>query len=120
MTPLIDLTFLLLIVFMITVPLMEYGVDVSPPELNAAPLPEDKSVYVTLNNKGQIVFFKKIVSPEELVLKLSELLKQRDKVSILLRADGTRPYSEVISTIKAIKKAGAKNISLITQGESEN
>ena len=120
MTPLIDLTFLLLIVFMITVPLMEYGVDVSPPELNAAPLPENNSEYITLNNKGQIIFSKKVVSPDELTLKLSEQLKYRKKLSILFRADGARPYSEVINTIKAIKKAGIIDISLVTQGESEN
>ena len=56
MTPLIDLTFLLLIVFMITVPLLEYGVNVSPPELNATPLPEEDNIYVNLNSYGQIVF----------------------------------------------------------------
>ena len=42
MTPLIDLTFLLLIIFMITAPLLEYGVDVSPPEMDASPLTEKR------------------------------------------------------------------------------
>ena len=118
MTPLIDLTFLLLIVFMITVPLMEYGVNVSPPELNATPLPEENNLYINLNNSGQIVFSKQILQPNELTLKLETLLKSRSKISILLRADGSRPYSEVMNTIKAIKAAGIKDISLVTQGES--
>jgi biopolymer transport protein TolR len=118
MTPLIDLTFLLLIVFMITVPLMEYGVNISPPELNAHPLPEDNSIYVNLDNRGQIILSKKILSPDELTLRLKALLKSRDKISILLRADGSRPYSEVISTVKAIKAAGVKDISLVTQSEA--
>ena len=119
MTPLIDLTFLLLIVFMITVPLMEYGVDVSPPEFNATPLPEDNSIYINLNNSGQIVLSKNIISPNELTLKLKTLLKSKDKISVMLRADGSRPYSEVMTTIKAIKAAGVKNISLVTQSESQ-
>ena len=118
MTPLIDLTFLLLIVFMITVPLMEYGVNVSPPELNATPLPEDNSIYITLNNSGQIVLSKQILQPDELTLRLGALLKSRAKISVLLRADGSRPYSEVMSTIKAIKAAGVKSVSLVTQSES--
>ena len=41
-TPLLDLTFLLLIAFMLTMPLMEYGTSVNPPEMNAKPLPEQQ------------------------------------------------------------------------------
>ena len=118
MTPLIDLTFLLLIVFMITVPLMEYGVNVSPPELNATPLSEESSIYINLNNSGQIVLSKQVLQPNELTLKLEALLKSKPEITVLLRADGSRPYSEVMSTIKAIKAAGIKDISLVTQGES--
>ena len=118
MTPLIDLTFLLLIVFMITVPLMEYGVNVSPPELNAVPLPENDSIYVNLNKSGQVVLSKQILQSDELTLKLKALLKNRGKINVLLRADGSRPYSEVMNTIKAIKAAGVRNISLVTQSES--
>jgi biopolymer transport protein TolR len=118
MTPLIDLTFLLLIVFMITVPLMEYGVNVSPPELNAVPLPENDSIYVNLNKSGQVVLSKQTLQSDELTLKLKALLKNRGKINVLLRADGSRPYSEVMNTIKAIKAAGVKDISLVTQSES--
>jgi len=118
MTPLIDLTFLLLIVFMITVPLMEYGVNVSPPELNATPLPEENSIYVNLNNNGQIVLSKEILEPKALTLRLESLLKSKGKSTVLLRADGSRPYSEVMNTIKAVKAAGVKEISLVTQSES--
>ena len=118
MTPLIDLTFLLLIVFMITVPLMEYGTNVSPPELNAAPLPEDNNIYINLNNNGQIVLSDEVLQPNELILRLETLLKSSDKSNVSLRADGSRPYSEVMNTIKAVKAAGVKNISLVTQSES--
>ena len=118
MTPLIDLTFLLLIVFMITVPLMEYGVNVSPPELNAAPLPEKNNIYVNLDNSGQIVFSKHILLPDELTTRLKAILNSKKKISVLLRADGSRPYSEVINVMKAIKAAGIQDISLVTQSES--
>jgi len=120
MTPLIDLTFLLLIVFMITVPLMEYGVNVSPPELNATAIKEEDSTYIDLNSNGQIVFSKQILTQAELTSKLKSLLKSNGKISILLRADGSRPYNEVMSTMKAIKAAGIKEISLVTQAEKNN
>ena len=117
MTPLIDLTFLLLIVFMITVPLMEYGVDVSPPEMNANPIPGKNSFNIDINNRGNIVFKGQHLSSIELSDRLKSILSTRQDVTILLRADGSIPYEKVIEVMKIIKNAGIKNISLITQAE---
>ena len=120
MTPLIDLTFLLLIVFMITVPLMEYGVDVSPPELNAAPIPEKDNTYnIDLTSNGQITLNKQVLEPEELTERLKSILMSKTNITVLLRADGTRSYNEVMSVMKAIKNSGVKDISLVTQSESQ-
>ena len=52
MTPLIDLTFLLLIVFMISMPMMEYSTDVAVPQMNSQALPEDNAKFVTLKPGG--------------------------------------------------------------------
>jgi biopolymer transport protein ExbD len=117
MTPLIDLTFLLLITFMITVPLMEYGVNVNPPEMNAEKLPEENFKVVNLDKNGKINFDKKAYSLNELS---GELLRQKNlnsKLSLLLRADGDRQYKEVMEIMKIAKSAGIKEISLITQAE---
>ena len=62
-TPLLDLTFLLLIVFMITMPLMEYGTNISPPEMNSDKLPEDNFKSVTLTKNGTIEFDKEVRKP---------------------------------------------------------
>ena len=120
MTPLIDLTFLLLIIFMITTPLLEYGLDVSPPEsTNTISISEDdNNKIVTLNEVGKIVFNKRTLNNEELILELQAMQKIDPKVNVLLRADGDRPYKEVIKVMDAIKSAGIKNISLITQAET--
>ena len=118
MTPLIDLTFLLLIVFMITVPLMEYSVDVSPPEMNANPIPDKNSFSVDINNHGNIVFKGQQLSPVELTDRLKSILSTRKDVTILLRADGAISYEKVIEVMKTIKNSGVKNISLVTEAES--
>lgn len=118
MTPLIDLTFLLLIIFMITAPLLEYGLDVSPPEMDAEPLPDEESRVVNLNKRGEIVFDKQPLSPDELTLKLEALSKVHQNLTVMVRADGDRPYREVMSLMKAVKKSGITNISLVTQAEN--
>ncbi len=89
MTPLIDLTFLLLIVFMITVPLMEYNIDVSPPEMNAKPLPNQNNIFVNLNKNNQITIQDKPVSKIELNRKLTDILYAKPDTTIFLRADGS-------------------------------
>jgi len=118
MTPLIDLTFLLLIIFMITAPLLEYGVDVSPPEMNAETLDEEDSQVVNLNNRGEIVFDKNIVTSEELTARLGALFLQKKDMTVLVRADGDRPYREVMAVMKAVKNSGISKISLVTIAEA--
>ena len=117
MTPLIDLTFLLLIVFMITVPLMEYSVDVSPPEMNASPLPENNTFNVAVNSRGEIFLKDSIVTPDDLDARLKAAINNRHNLTVLLKADGSISYNRVIEVMKIIKDAGVKKISLVTQAE---
>ncbi len=119
MTPLIDLTFLLLIIFMITAPLLEKGINVSPPELNADELPKEDTCLVNLNKLGEIVYEKQVVKGDELVALLKGMYSANPKLTVLFRADGLRKYNEVINVMKIIKKTGIKNISLVTQAESK-
>ena len=116
-TPLLDLTFLLLIVFMITMPLMEYGTSVNPPEMNANPLPPENFKSVTLTAAGGIDYDKHTVSRDELMARLRDLKAASPKTVLLLRCDGTRPYSDVIDLMRDIRNSGFTNISLVTQAE---
>lgn len=117
MTPLIDLTFLLLITFMITVPLMEYGVNVNPPEMNAEKLPDDNFKVINLDKTGKIQFDKKNYKLNELKDELIRIKILNNKISLLIRADGDRQYKEVMELMKIAKEAGIKEISLVTQAE---
>jgi biopolymer transport protein ExbD len=118
MTPLIDLTFLLLIIFMITAPLMEYGMDVSPPQMNAEKLPEDNTKTVNMDKSGQLILDNRPVSEEELLNQLQLLQQSSPKTVLLVRADGSRPYSDIIKLMKTIKNSGFINISLVTSAEA--
>lgn len=118
MTPLIDLTFLLLIIFMITMPLMQNGINVSPPEMDASEIViDDNSLTVDLNNNGEIVIDKIEFTEETLITKLKGLYSVKSDMNIYIRGDGGRPYREVIELMKKVKKCGFKNINLITVAE---
>jgi len=117
-TPLLDLTFLLLIAFMITMPLMEYGTSVNPPEMNAQVLPPENFKSVTLTKDGALDYERKLVSREELLAHLRDLKSSAPKTILLVRADGSRSYNDVIALMKDIKNSGFTNISLVTQAEN--
>ncbi len=117
-TPLLDLAFLLLLVFMITMPLLEYGVNVSPPKANMDPLPEKKDhKVINIDNKGKIEFQKRMVTYSQLIEDLKSLKSMDEKLSVLVRADGERPYKEVIEVMKCVRGAGITSVSLVTQAE---
>jgi len=117
LTNLIDVAFTLLIVFMITIPLVEYNVNVSPPEMNAQPIEDKDSVYVNLNSKNQVFFQDQPVSRDELQEKIDSSVTAKPNSTVFLRADGICSYNQVMDVMKIIKGAGAKNISLITLKE---
>ena len=116
-TPLLDLTFLLLIAFMLTMPLMEYGTSVNPPEMNAKPLPEQKFRSVTIASDGSLAYQKETVTRETLISRLRELKTSEPETVVLLRCDGGRAYGEVIELMRDIKNSGFTKISLVTQAE---
>ena len=119
MTPLLDLTFLLLIVFMISMPLMEYGTKIEPPAMNSDELPLDNIKSVSITEAGTIMFGNQAVTKEELVEKLKALKSTDPKMNLLLRADGSRKYNDVISLMALIRSAGFADVTLVTQAEDK-
>ena len=114
-TPLLDLTFMLLIVFMITTPLMENGIDVTPPTMNADKINTEKVTRnLTITRDGILTYEKQPITPAELLKTLQTLLASSPDAVLLLRADGSRSYSEVIEVMKTIRESGFKNVQLVT------
>ena len=120
-TPLMDTVFFLLIIFMITAPLLEYSIDVSPPKMEAAEIKADDYTKVIHVTKDKVIQFerKKNISMNDLLERLRELKQSRDskKYKFYLRADRELRYGDVIDVFKTIKKAGFADISLVTEAE---
>ena len=119
-TPLLDLTFMLLIVFMITTPLMENGIDVTPPTMNADKIDTEKVMRnLTINRDGILTYEKNTVTTRELLATLKTLQQTNPDAVLLLRADGSRAYSEVIEVMKTIRESGFKNVQLVTLSDGK-
>ena len=117
-TPLMDTVFFLLIIFMITAPLLEYSIDVSPPKMNASEMkPDEYSRVINVKKNGDIEFEKKIMNLARLIARLRELKASPDggRIKVFLRADKDLLYGSVIQGMKDVKNAGFTDISLITE-----
>lgn len=116
-TPLMDLTFLLLIVFMISAPMLEYTVNVSPPKMNAEQPDVEDSLLISLDARGSILLGRASLSSAELASQLAETQSSKPDIPVLIRAHEDRPYREVIEIMKIVRSARLMNISLVTQAE---
>ncbi|MBE6364265.1 MAG: biopolymer transporter ExbD [Lentisphaerae bacterium] len=116
-TPLLDLTFLLLIAFMITMPLMEYGTNVSPPEMDGEALPEENFITVEVDKEGKYFLDRQEISAEDLAARLRELSAQNPQPDLLVRGDNEQEYGGVLELLRLARSCGFRNASLVTQAE---
>ena len=121
LTNLIDTLFFLLIIFMITAPLLEYSVDVTPPEMNADPInPDPDSKIINVKADGSIVYDRKTVTEAELQVILSRIEQQNGReTTIFLRGDKDLRYGVVMNVMKLIRGSGFRNVNLVMQEESK-
>ena len=121
MTPLMDLTFMLLIIFVITVPALEYSteVDTNPPKMDSEKSTETvtRAIVIQFDKHGVITIDGSIVALDDLTNYLNNMRQAQESLTVMVRADGSRPYSEVIDILRAARHAKVDSASLITQAE---
>lgn len=114
-TPLVDVMLVLLVIFMVTAPIIQQGVEVNVPKVKAAALPgEEQQFVVSITRDQQIYLNDTRLSPDELTTKLAAISAERPDRQIFVRADEEVPYGEVIRTMAAIKAAGIQNVGMVT------
>lgn len=115
LTPLMDLTFILLITFIITFPLLESGLPVSLPKAQGTPIEDQDTVTITVNEAGSWFFDKREVSREQFITEIKYLKESRPEAVVLLRGDESLPYGTLIQVMQVLKENGIQKISLVTQ-----
>ncbi|MEE9613390.1 MAG: protein TolR [Thermodesulfobacteriota bacterium] len=115
-TPLVDVMLVLLIIFMVTAPMMQEGIEVNLPKVEAAglPIPEEPLV-VTVDKKGNTYLNSAKLKKGTLRKKLEAIYKKRKDKTILLKADRAVPYGFVVAAMSEIRKAGVYNIGMATE-----
>lgn len=112
-TPLVDVMLVLLIIFMVTAPLLQQGVDVNLPQAKGKDLPPEERLSIVIKKDGGIYLNDNLISMEELAKKLSAISKLNPNV--FLKADKDVPYGLVVQVMGEVKEAGIEKLGMITE-----
>jgi biopolymer transport protein TolR len=115
-TPLVDVMLVLLVIFMVTAPILQQGVSVNLPRVQAGALTgEEVQLVVTVNPQGKVYLNDTAMAVPELLTKLQAIRREQPDRSVYLRADAAVPYGEVMRVIAAIRQAGVQRLGMVTE-----
>jgi biopolymer transport protein TolR len=121
--PYIDVMLVLLIIFMITAPMLNQGVDVDLPNVDANPVrveADENQLIVSISAKGLYYLERGGDDPKAMALVdiqqyVAILLKSQSKTDVLVRGDESVPYGVVVALMGSLQNAGATSVGLITE-----
>lgn len=117
MTPLMDLTFILLITFIITFPLIEQGIAINLPKGKAADMTDPQTRSISLNRDRQLFLDNRPVLRGELVSEMATVSTADPNTTIFVRADRDLPYGEVVDIMKILHDANITRMALVTEAD---
>lgn len=114
-TPFVDVMLVLLVIFMVTAPMMQQGLDVNLPKTasTGVSLNEDPFILV-IDAKGQIRIGESTVAAQDLATKLKAIFETRNAKQVYIQADAKVDYGAVAYVMGEVRQAGITNMSLIT------
>ena len=115
---LIDVMMLLMVIFMITAPMMQGGVDIALPKAEARPLRASSGLVVTITKDGGIYVDEGRFTFDEFRATFRALAGRRGREGIYLRADEGVPYGTVVRVLAVMRGAGVGDIGLVAEPES--
>ena len=115
-TPFVDVMLVLLIIFMITAPMMNQGVQVELPKATADQLPtDDKALILSITEAGQYYMAEEMYQLEEIQLKLQAIAIANPDKEVFIRADALVPYEKVAQLMASCTQAGITKLGMVTE-----
>ena len=109
-TALVDVMIVLLIIFMITAPNSQSGMEVRVPQTEGAPLTADEAIVVSMDGEGRVYIDRTEVRPEALGQALTQVRTSRGTNRVYVRADESNPYGRVMTMMSQLREAGFEDV----------
>ncbi len=119
-TSLVDVTLTLLIIFMLTAPYIQGGVEVNLPEAATRNVVVKEGPVISITNNRQVFFQEQAVEISDLAMLLAPYEEDKDEVPVYLRSDEEVPYGFVLKVMAAVEVEGFLNLSLVTDQPADD
>lgn len=119
LTNLIDVAFTLLIIFMITAPILQGGVDVRVPRAVAAPLTSQEALVISVTADGKIFADDTPVTLEELRASVGALARRKGSAAVYVKADERASYGTVLRVLGALRASDVQSVGLVAEPEPQ-
>lgn len=116
-TSLVDVAFTLLIIFMITAPIIQGGVEIEVPRAPSAPLQASEGIVITIDREGRLYLDDTPVTLDEFDAAIVQVIRRRDPEMVYVKGDTNVSYGAVLRVIGRLKEAEIEAVSLIAEPE---
>ncbi|PYX37515.1 MAG: biopolymer transporter ExbD [Acidobacteria bacterium] len=119
-TPLVDVVLVLLIIFMVTAPVLQSGIEVSVPKTRSVKEITEERMVISINKQQRVFLGNDPVNINEIKGKLRQKIRDPQNQSVFIRADEDVPFGAFATVMDAVKSAGITNVSIVTQPLDQN
>ena len=119
-TPLVDVVLVLLIIFMVTAPVIQSGIDVAVPKTRTVKEITQERLVLTINKDQRVFLGNDPININEIGAKLHQKIRDPQNQSVFIRADEDVPFGAFATVMDAVKGAGITNVSIVTQPLDQN
>src|SRR5450830_6730 len=120
-TPLVDVMLVLLIIFIITIPVMNHAVKIDLPHATNQPDEiKPQSINLSINAQGKVFWNEEQIDSNQLSLRIAEAAQKAPQPELHLRADRTTPYEKIAQVMSAAQSGGLSKIGFVTDRSEEH
>jgi biopolymer transport protein TolR len=119
-TPLVDVVLVLLIIFMVTAPVLQSGIEVNVPKTRTVKEITEERMVISINKQQRVFLGNDPVNINEIKTKLRQKIRDPQHQSVFIRADEDVPFGAFATVMDAVKGAGITNVSIVTQPLDQN
>jgi biopolymer transport protein ExbD/biopolymer transport protein TolR len=119
-TPLVDVVLVLLIIFMVTAPVLQSGIEVAVPHTKTVKEITEERLVITIDREQRVFLGNDPININQIGARLHEKVRDPQGQSVFLRADQDVPFGAFASVMDAVKQAGITNVSIVTQPVEKN
>ena len=118
-TPFVDVVLVLLIIFMITAPVLQSGIDVSVPKTRTVKEITEERLVISIDRDQRVFLGSDPVNINDIPGALQQRLKDPTRMQIYVRSDENVPFGAFATVMDAVKQSGVTNVSIVTQPLAE-